>query len=177
MSAIRRFWTPSTLRRDLRVCERTGELLEAFYPQTAPVPFLDRQTSRNLKCIQRRRSTTATARLKAVTPASPGSGERDSGSARRPRSNQICPLSGAKRTCSGRKRIFPFPMSAFGGKADVIVQPSECPLIARSGHSRLTAGRFSPPKSWYQYRRASIQSPPFNRPLRRLRRSPKCSAR
>ncbi len=111
---------PSTLRRDLRVCERTGELLEAFYPQTAPVPFLDRQTSRNLKCIQRRRSTTATARLKAVTPASPGSGERDSGSARRPRSNQICPLSGAKRTCSGRKRTFPFPMSAFGGKADVL---------------------------------------------------------
>ncbi len=26
-------------------------------------------------------------------------------------------------------------MSAFGGRADVVVQPSECLLIARSGHS------------------------------------------
>ena len=42
---------------------------------------------------------------------------------------------GQNRTFTGLSR-----MSGFGGKADVVRQPSECPLIARTGHWRCPGG-------------------------------------
>ncbi len=52
-----------------------------------------------------------------------------------PRHSHLCLLLGVKRTSKGHCRDVAPRMSALGGRADVIVQPSECPLIAISGHS------------------------------------------
>ncbi len=44
-------------------------------------------------------------------------------------------LWGVKQTSEGRRCGIASPMSAFAGKADAVAHPSECLLIAISGHS------------------------------------------